>query len=120
MTRMMFHCTHSRDDPERAILPFVAANVAAQAGQDAIVLLSIEGAWLGRRGAADDVACAGLPPLPDLIGEFVGNGGVIWACGACTKPRGITEDQLVEGARIVGAATVVEEIAAGRVPVAIG
>jgi predicted peroxiredoxin len=118
VARMLFHCTHGQEDPERAILPFVAANVAAQAGQDAVVLLTVEGAWLGCRGGADGVAHAGLPRLLDLIAEFVDNGGTIWACGACTKPRGITEDQLVKGARIVGAATVVEEIAAGRVPVA--
>ena len=113
MARMMFHCTHARDDPERAILPFVAATVAAQAGQDAIVLLSIEGAWLGRRGEAEGVACVGLPRLLDLIGEFVENGGVIWACGACTKPRGITGTDLVPGAKIVTAANVVELLASG-------
>ena len=120
MARMLFTCTHGQEDPERATLPFVAANVAAQAGQDAIVLLTVEAAWLGRRGGADGIAYSGLPRLPELMTEFVGNGGTIWACGACTKPRGITADQLVKGATIVGAATVVEEIAAGRVPVALG
>ncbi|MDT7551959.1 MAG: hypothetical protein QOI16_495, partial [Pseudonocardiales bacterium] len=39
--------------------------------------------------------------------------GTIWACGACTKPRDITEDHLIAGASIIGAAKVVEEIAAG-------
>jgi predicted peroxiredoxin len=29
VTRMLFHCTHGRDDPKRAIVPFIAANVAA-------------------------------------------------------------------------------------------
>ena len=33
MARMLFNCTHGRDDPERAIVPFIAANVAAVAGQ---------------------------------------------------------------------------------------
>ena len=41
---MMFHCTHGVDDPERAIVPFIAANVAAASGQEAVVLLTIEGA----------------------------------------------------------------------------
>ncbi len=45
--------------------------------------------------------------------SFVENGGQIWACGACTKPRGITEDALIEGARIVTAANVVEYLASG-------
>ena len=34
VTRMLFHCTHGRDDPERAIVPFVAANVAAASHTD--------------------------------------------------------------------------------------
>ncbi len=37
----------------------------------------------------------------------------VWLCGACAKPRGIGEDEVAVGARIVGAAKVVEEIAAG-------
>lgn len=120
MTRMLFNCTHGADDPERATLPFVAANVAAVAGQDAIVLLTIEGAWLCKKGEAQDISHEGLPALQSLMEEFVGNGGRIWGCSACTNPRGITEADLVEGATIVGAAKVVEEIADGAVPVAFG
>lgn len=118
MPTMLFHCTHGADDPERATLPFVAANVAALSGQDAIVLLTIEGAWLARDGYADDIAADGLPPLRQLVREFVDNGGRIWGCSACTTPRGITEDDLPEGTSIVGAATVVEAISRGAVPVA--
>jgi predicted peroxiredoxin len=119
VARMLFHCTHGQEDPERATLPFLAANLAAQAGQDAVVLLTVEGAWLGRRGGAEGIAHSGLPRLLDVIDEFVDNGGTIWVGGSCARPRGITEDQLVKGARIVGAATVLGEIATGRVPVAI-
>jgi sulfur relay (sulfurtransferase) complex TusBCD TusD component (DsrE family) len=39
--------------------------------------------------------------------------GKVWLCGACTKPRGITEEQLAAGMTIVGAAKVVEEIVPG-------
>jgi len=34
----------------------------------------------------------------------VENGGQVWLCGACTKPRGISEEQLGKGPMIVGAA----------------
>jgi hypothetical protein len=37
----------------------------------------------------------------------------VWACGACTKPRGITEEHLIEGARIVSATEVVAELIGG-------
>jgi uncharacterized protein len=111
--KLIFHCTFDRNDPERATLPFVAANVAAGAGLDAVVLCTIDGVWVGTEGGTDGVQAAGLAPLSELFTEFVDNGGEVWLCGACTKPRSIGEDQLAKGAMIVGAARVVEEIASG-------
>ena len=35
MSKMIFGCSHGQDDVERATLPFIAANVAAVAGQEA-------------------------------------------------------------------------------------
>jgi predicted peroxiredoxin len=113
MPKLIFVDSHGKDDTERATLPFIAANVAAVSGQEAYVLLTIDGAWLATDGYADDIHFEGMPALRPLMEELVDNGGGIWACGACTKPRGITEDQLVKGARIVGAAMVVEEVAKG-------
>lgn len=115
---MIFHCTYGKENPERATLPFVAANVAATAGIEATVVCTIEAVWLGTKGGADTVASKGLPALAGLMAEFCANGGKIWLCGACTKPRGITEADTAPGVTIVGAATIVEAIANGATPVA--
>ena len=120
MARMLFHCTHGRDDPERAIVPFIAANVAAASGQDALVVLTVEGAWLCKRGYAETVAADGFPSLAELLASFAAAGGRIWGCSACTTPRGITEADLVDGAQIVGAAAIVAAVAEGAIPVALG
>ena len=61
----------------------------------------------------DGIHKEGFPPLQEVMRSFVDNGGQIWACGACTKPRGITEADLIPGARIVTAANVVEQLLAG-------
>jgi uncharacterized protein len=111
--KLIFNCTYGSEDPERATLPFIAANVAAAAGQDAVVLCTIEGVRLGVTGGTDGVAYEGIAPLKDVYEEFIGNGGEVWLCGVCTKPRGIGEEHLAKGVQIVGAAKVVEEIAAG-------
>lgn len=116
--KLLFNCTNGADEPERATLPFLAANVAAIAGQHAVVLCTIDAVWLGTNGGTDTVVADGYPTLATLYGEFVGNGGEVWLCGACTKPRNIGEDQLAKGARIVGAAAVVEEIVNGAKTVA--
>jgi predicted peroxiredoxin len=111
--RMIFICSHGKDDPERAILAFAAAGTAAAAGLEAAVLCTIDGVWLGTEGGTAGIEKENLPPLADLLGEFIDNGGELWLCGICTRPRGISEDQLIKGAKIVGAAKVIEEVAQG-------
>ena len=113
MTTIITNCTCGKDDPERATLPFIVGNVAASADQPAIVLLTIEGVWIATKGYADGIHKAGFQPLKEIIDSFVANNGQIWACGACTKPRGITDEHLIPGARIVTAAMVVEAMVKG-------
>lgn len=113
MAKLLINCTHGRDDAERATLAFIVGNVAASADQEVVLLLTIEGVWNATRGYADEICKEGFPPLREVMQSFLGNGGQIWACGACTKPRGITEADLVEGARIVTAASAVEYLASG-------
>ncbi len=113
MASMLISATHGKEDPERATLPFILGNVAASADQETVVLLTVEGVWLATKGYADEIHKQGFQPLREVIASFLANGGQIWACGACTKPRGISEADLIEGARIVTAANVVERLAAG-------
>jgi predicted peroxiredoxin len=110
---ILVNCTHGREDSERATLSFVVGNVSATAEQSTVVLLTCEGVRLATKGYADDIEQPGLPALRDVLGSFVAAGGEIWACGSCTGPRGITEADLVPGARVVTAAMVVEAMAGG-------
>ena len=113
VAKFMAQVTHGRDDPERATLPLIVANVAASADQEVIVLLTIEGVWLATKGYADDIHHEGMQPLREVLAALLANGGEIWACGACTKPRGITEEHLIDGARIISAVDFVAELASG-------
>src|SRR5262245_43860686 len=113
MASLLVNATHGKEDPERATLAFIVGNVAASADQDTVVLLTIEGVRLATKGYADDIHKEGFQPLKELIGSFVANGGQIWVCGACAKPRNITEADLIAGAKIVTAANAVERLALG-------
>jgi predicted peroxiredoxin len=112
-TTILTNCTCGKENPERATLPFVVGNVAASADQPAIVLLTIEGVWIATKGYAEGIHKEGFQPLREIMDSFLANGGQIWACGACTKPRGITDEHLIPGARIVTAAMVVEAMGKG-------
>jgi predicted peroxiredoxin len=109
----MVHNTHGKDDIERASLTFVVANTALNSSQQTTVLLTIEGVWVATQGYADGLQANGFAPLSGLIGQFIANGGKVWVCGACAKPRSITQEHLIGGAQIVGAATAVEALVNG-------
>ena len=93
--------------------------MSATAAQPTVVLLTCDGVWLATKGYADAVHKEGFPPAGEVIRAFIGNGGQVWACGACTKPRGITDADLIEGAKIVTAANFVEEVANGAAVVSV-
>jgi predicted peroxiredoxin len=113
MGHIMVHNTHGKDDIERASLTFVVANTALNSNQQATVLLTIEGVWVATQGYTEGLLANGFAPLSDLIAQFVNNGGKVWVCGACAKPRNITQEQLIDGAQIIGAATAVEAMVNG-------
>jgi predicted peroxiredoxin len=112
---LLIHCTHGKEEAERAILPFIVGNVAVTADQQATIFLTVEGVWLATKGYAEQVNKEGFTPLKEILNSFIANGGKIWACGACTKPRGITDADLIEGAKIVTAANLVEVLVSGAV-----
>lgn len=113
MADILVSCSYGKEDPERAILSFIFANVAAAADQKTAVLLTVEGVWLATRGYADGIQKEGFQPLKEVMDAFIANGGQIWACGTCTKPRAITEADLIQGAQVVTAAYVVQYVASG-------
>jgi predicted peroxiredoxin len=113
MGQVMIHNTRGKEDVERASLAFVAANTALNSGQEATLLLTIEGVRVATRHYADGLQANGFAPLSELIAQFVKDGGQLWVCGACAKPRDIGEDDLVEGAHIVGATRAVEALVTG-------
>jgi uncharacterized protein len=113
--RLLFPCSHGANDPERATVPFIAAATAAASGHRAVVVCTVEAVYLGIPGVADGIEEEGMPALVDLLQQFTAAGGEVRLCSACATKRGITGDQeLVEGASIVGAARIVEALAEGR------
>ena len=113
MGKIMINITRSKEDIERATLGFVVANAGLTAGQEATVLLTLDGVWAATRGFADGLQADGYAPLAEIMANFVKNGGKIWVCGACAKPRNITAEQLIAGAGLIGAAVAVEAMING-------
>lgn len=109
--------THSKDDCDRATVAFVVANAALASDQETVVFLSVDGVHLSQRGYADDVHEEGFAPLAELIGAFGEGGGTIYVCSPCFKKRGLDEENLVTGAKVVGGAKLVEFLSPGAASV---
>ncbi len=110
---LVFACSHGPDDPERAIVPFILAATAAISGQKVIVVCTVDGSWMGTSRIAE-VEEDGFPVPADLRQTIVDNGGEVWVCSACAAKRGITGDDTDPGCTVVGAATIVEALVAGK------
>jgi len=114
MGKVMINNTCGKDGLERASLAFVVGKTALNSGQEATVLLTIEGVNVATKGYADGFQADGFEPLGKLVRDFIDGGGRLWVCGACAKPRKITEADLVPGAKIIGAATAIEAMVNGN------
>ncbi|MDZ5645563.1 MULTISPECIES: DsrE family protein [Nitrospirillum] len=103
----------AKNDTDKATVAFVIANAAVASDKETVVFLSIEGTRLSQKGYADDIHEEGFAPLKDLIANFAAAGGTIYVCSPCFKKRGLDEDKLVDGAKIVGGAKLVEFMSDG-------
>lgn len=103
----------SKDNTDKATVAFVVANAAVASDKKTLVFLSIEGVRLSQKGFSDDIHEAGFSPLKELMTNFTKAGGTIWVCSPCFKKRALNENNLVEGATIVGGAKLVEFLGDG-------
>lgn len=106
---MVVISTHGDDNPEKATIPFVMANAAIASDVDVTLILQSTAVLLAVKGYVKHVREEAFPHLEELLTGFMEMGGKLMVCAPCMKSRGITEDELIEGARIIAAASVVAE-----------
>jgi predicted peroxiredoxin len=105
--------TRAKDDTDKATVGFVVANAAVGCERETMVFLSTEGVRLAVKGYADDIHEDGFAPLRQLMSDFVEGGGSILVCSPCFKKRKLDENNLINGATIVGGAKLIEFLSYG-------
>lgn len=108
MNKFCVSLTCAKDNTDKATVAFVIANAAVASDKDAMVFLSTEGVHLATKGYSDGIHEEGFSPLKELMDNFIKAGGKVFVCSPCYKKRGYGEDQLIEGATMIGGAMLVE------------
>jgi predicted peroxiredoxin len=109
MTRpLVVKLTAGDDAPERCSQGFTVAAAALVAGAEVSLWLTGESAWFALPGRAQEFTLPQSAPLADLLDSLLAAGRVT-LCTQCAARRGITEQDVLPGIRIAGAATFVAE-----------
>ncbi|WP_431872903.1 DsrE family protein [Nocardiopsis eucommiae] len=109
MTRsLVIKVTAGEDSPERCNQAFTVAATAVASGVDVSLWLTGEASWFAVPGRAEEFALPHAAPLRDLLAGVLA-GGAVTVCTQCAARRELTQQDLLEGVRIAGAATFVEE-----------
>ncbi|NQU58976.1 MAG: DsrE family protein [Rhodospirillales bacterium] len=111
--KFLVNCTHGNEDLERASVAFIVASASAAMDNETAMFLTASSVDLVTKQGANGQQADGYPPVADLLGSYQENGGQIWVCPVCAKARGITEDDLVTGAEIAGAARTIGFVSEG-------
>jgi predicted peroxiredoxin len=103
--------TCGADEPERCSQGFTVAATALAAGAPVSLWLTGEAAWFGVPGRAEQFELPHAPALADLLAALL-SGGRVTVCSQCAMRSGIVEGDLIEGVRLAGAPSYVEEVLA--------
>lgn len=107
MARLVVKVTWGAERPEALSQAFTVAATAAASGVDVSVWLTGDASLFGLPGT-EDVHLPHAASLLDLRDAILA-AGTLTVCTQCAQRRGIEQGDLIEGVRIAGSATFVEE-----------
>ncbi len=87
------------DNPNRAARAIHLATVAEKEGKNVTLFLLDDAVWLAKKDILTHVKAVTGDSADDLMTHLQAKEVTIIACTPCAKSRGITEDDLIEGAR---------------------
>lgn len=93
---IMMKSAWGSDDPTRASFAFNHGLALAGAGHEVQIFLLGEATVLLRRAVAEAVVPIGWPPLKETLGQVVARKIPVFACGACSRARGVTESDVTQ------------------------
>jgi predicted peroxiredoxin len=103
--------TSGVEAPERLSQAFTVASTAVASGVSVSLWLTGEATWMAVPGRAEEFELPYAAELASLRDAVIA-GGRLTVCTQCAARRDLTEDAMVDGVTIRGAAAFVEEVLA--------
>jgi len=88
------------DNPNRSTRAIHLATVAHREGKNVTLFLLDEAVYLAKKGLIDHLRAATGDIADDLMTYLQANGVPVLVCTPCAKARGISESDLIDGARM--------------------
>lgn len=91
---VMMKSAWGSDDPTKAAFPFLHGLALSEAGHSVQIFLLGEAVSLMRKSVAAAVVPVGWPPLEETMAKVAARHVQIYACGACSRARGVLQTDL--------------------------
>lgn len=106
---MLTVATHGPDQPNLAALPFVALKGGIESGEfvdkPPAMFLMQEATYLADKSVdLNKIVAVGLPSIGEVVEFLQEHAFEMVVCAPCAAPRGVAEENLVDYARLGGAA----------------
>jgi predicted peroxiredoxin len=103
--RILYVQTSGTDTPMRLYSPIVLATVAASMNLEATVFFLGTGLTAVKKGEPEKIELGTFPPLSDVMQRALDAGVKFLVCDQSTQLMGLGRGDYIDGAEIVGAAT---------------
>lgn len=92
--RVLMKSAWGSDDPTKAAFPFLHGLALSEAGHSVRIFLLGEAVSVMRKPVAGAIVPVGWPPLSETLEKVAARRIPIYACGACSRARGVVEADL--------------------------
>ena len=101
-TKSVISLSTGLEDAEKVTVALLVAVGSAESERPTLMFLAKEAVRLVVGDVARGTACAGCPPLEDLVRRYVAAGGQFLVCPICFDVKALSKDDLIEGASLGG------------------
>jgi predicted peroxiredoxin len=104
--KIMMKSAWGSDDPTKSAFPFLHGLALSEAGHSVQIFLLGEAVSVMRKSVASAIVPVGWPPLVETLEKVAARRITIYACGACSRARSVTEIDLHQWGAKFGSPTI--------------